>query len=109
MESDSVFVPISLEYLMTYLFGKQNYHGYVGVVSKAIWKLGGYRTICYMQTDAQKTHLLLNRIDTKKQYKIELGDYRYLREVFYHEFKCKASEFITWFKSEHPEIYCSIF
>jgi hypothetical protein len=35
---DLMYVPISFEYLLSNLFGKLQYHGYVGAVSSKIWK-----------------------------------------------------------------------
>lgn len=37
-EKESVYVPISYEYLMTHLFGKKSYHGHVGSLSLSAWK-----------------------------------------------------------------------
>jgi len=35
---DYVYVPISYEYMMSHLFGKSNYHGHVGCLTKSSWK-----------------------------------------------------------------------
>lgn len=35
---DYIYLPLSFEYLMTFLFGEQNYHGYVGSVERTTWK-----------------------------------------------------------------------
>lgn len=37
-DEDWTYVPISIEYLMSELFGKLQYHGYVGAVSRSTWK-----------------------------------------------------------------------
>lgn len=38
MEKESISVPISFEHLLTVLFGKQTYHGFVGVHKVYDWK-----------------------------------------------------------------------
>ncbi len=38
MEKETISVPISFEYLLTVLFGKQTYHGFVGVHKVYNWK-----------------------------------------------------------------------
>ncbi len=35
---NSIDVPLSFEHMMSYLFGKKNYHGLVGAVSNKCWK-----------------------------------------------------------------------
>jgi len=37
-DKESVCVPITYEYMMSHLFGKQNYHGHVGTLTKSSWK-----------------------------------------------------------------------
>ena len=37
-KKEFIYVPISVEYLMSALFGKLNYHAYVGGVGRATWK-----------------------------------------------------------------------
>ncbi len=73
------------------------------------WELDGHRRLLYVQSDEQKSYLLLNLIDIKKLFKIDLEDYDDLHEIFYTKFKSKAAEFIVWFKNTYPEIYCAIF
>jgi len=37
-KQEYVHVPITYEYMMSHLFGKHNYHGHVGGLSKTAWK-----------------------------------------------------------------------
>jgi hypothetical protein len=42
-------VPISFEYLLTHLFGKQQYHGYVGAVRASRWKRDMLKVLKYLR------------------------------------------------------------
>jgi len=53
--NDYLYLPLSFEYLMTFLFGKLNYHGYVGSVGKTTWKKDMQKIIKYI-----KKTILLN-------------------------------------------------
>jgi hypothetical protein len=48
-EKDSIYVPISFEFLMSSLFGKTNYHGYVGSVRQSIWKKDLIKIVKYIK------------------------------------------------------------
>jgi hypothetical protein len=37
MPENGIAVPISTEHLLSFLFGKTNYHGYVGYISRKRW------------------------------------------------------------------------
>lgn len=75
-QNDYVFVPLSFEYLMSALFGKDNYHGYVGEVSKSIWKKDLKKIVKYIKksielnVDADQCHKnrlisLCNELESK--------------------------------------------
>jgi hypothetical protein len=44
-----MYVPISVEYLLSALFGKLNYHGYVGAVSKSKWQKDLTKVATYLK------------------------------------------------------------
>lgn len=51
--NDYVYVPLSFEYLMSALFGKSHYHGYVGSVSKKAWKKDLAKVAKYIRTSIE--------------------------------------------------------
>lgn len=192
-QKNYIDLPLSFEYLMTFLFGKWKYHGYVGYVSRQTWEkdmlkvtryikksillnvssdkyhsdqllsncseidnkiksahtisainisliehlikiifllignlpnhwrykapykdsfwlLNGHRQLSYVQTDKQKTYLILNIIDVRKMFSIEIEeDYEDLHEVFWRKFKSNPLNFINWFREKYPDIYSKIF
>ena len=192
MSEKYLVLPLSFEYLMSALFGMNNYHGYVGTVSLTTWKkdmakvtryirksieincncdegykkdllarcdhlgqlisesrtvqqinialieklinivfnllgtmphhwdqkkpyrdqfwnLSGHRTLVYLQNNDQKAHLIIYLIDIVKKYTIDFGGYSDMHGVYYRKFKGKSSQFVSWFKKEHPDKYCEIF
>ncbi len=48
-QDDFVCVPLSFEYLMSALFGKDNYHGYVGTVERSVWKKDLRKIVKYIK------------------------------------------------------------
>jgi hypothetical protein len=68
---ESMHVPISVEYLFSALFGKLNYHGYVGSVSVSTWRKDLLKTANYVrksveinvQTDVFHRNQLLKTCD----------------------------------------------
>ena len=51
--NDYLYLPLSFEYLMTFLFGSRNYHGYVGSVGKTTWKKDMQKIIKYIKKAIQ--------------------------------------------------------
>lgn len=63
-----IYVPLEFEYLMTNLFGKDQYHGYVGAVSKSAYKKDIIKLFKYIRKS-----ITLN-VDSDNYHKTKLID-----------------------------------
>ena len=69
---ESVYLPISVEYLFTHLFGKLQYHGYVGETRLSVWRKDLLKAVKYLRrsielnvsTDARHMRALLGHCDS---------------------------------------------
>ena len=187
-----IYAPLSYEYMMSFLFGKWNYHGHVGTflrsswkkdlekitkyIKKAIrinvrldgfqqellleecdrfsdrikkektingmnvafiecytrlifqllgnfpnhwdrkapwadrfWEFDGHRTLQYTHTDEQKSYLIINAVDIRKNVKIKVKGFKDMHEAFYRGNGGNAQKFIEWFKEHYPKTYCQLF
>ena len=69
--TEYIYLPISYEYMMSFLFGKKNYHGHVGRYGPSTWKKDLLKINKYIKkairlnvnSDAIQKELLFNKCD----------------------------------------------
>ena len=75
---------------------------------RSSWKLDDHRQIQYTQSTNQKKHLIFGAVQGK--YRDRFGSWNaFLDDTYYGQCHSSPDELVSWFKKNHPDIYCDLF